>query len=69
MTTGFDRAQQAYDANTEPPEFCEHEEWESTNSQYVTSSTMDIEIFCTQCRISGSLDFNDEETISVNWNE
>lgn len=65
--SAFDRAQAAHDANTEPPEVHEHEEWSSINPSHVTSQTQDIPIECDECKATGTLDFNDSETFSINW--
>ena len=65
----FNRAQAHYDAMEPPDPGCSHEEWEAPYRDRITSSTQDIEIECAQCLISGTLDFNDSETISINWDE
>lgn len=54
----------------EPPDpGCDHEEWEATSHGRITSQTQDVSIECDQCHITGSLDFNDAETISISWDE
>ena len=45
MTTSFDRQQQAHDANTEPPEPCEHEpDWHN-----MVVATNQAGIVCVPC--------------------
>ena len=69
MSTTFDRLQAAYDSMEPPEPDCSHEEWEAKYALSITSSTQDISIFCDKCHVTGSLDFNDAETFSVNWDE
>ena len=64
--SGFNAAQRAHDANTEPPESCPHEEWETQERTYITSETQDVPVVCTACQEVGSIDFNGED-LSVNW--
>jgi len=68
MSTTFDRLQAAYDSMEPPDPGCSHEEWIATRNCRITSIAR-ISIECEQCHITGSLDFNDSETISVNWDE
>lgn len=69
MTSTFDRLQSAYDSMEPPDPGCDHEEWEATSHGRITSQTQDVSIECDQCHITGSLDFNDAETISISWDE
>ena len=55
VMTEFDRAQQRHDADTEPPEVCDHEQFMISGAPPRYDIGEDIDVFCVSCRQSGTI--------------